>query len=116
MPPDQRNPKFLWDMLEAARTVQVFVKDRTRVEYQDDLMLRLAIERAVEIVGEACRGVSREFRVAHPEVPWQKITTTRNILAHEYGGIDNDVMWRIATIHLPELILLLEPLIPTLES
>ena len=111
MPRDMDDGALLLDMLEAAREVGGYVTGRTREEYETDGMLRRSVERVVEIIGEAARGVSATFRTAHPEVPWQQISATRHILAHEYGRIDNEIMWRIVTVHVPELIRLLSPLI-----
>lgn len=66
-------------------------------------MLRSAVERQIEIIGEAARRVSDDFRVAHPEIAWRPIIAQRHILAHEYGEIEDDLIWRVATIHVPEL-------------
>jgi uncharacterized protein with HEPN domain len=64
------------------------------------------------VIGEACRGISGSLRIAHPEIPWQKISATRYVLAHDYDFVDDDVVWRIATIYVPDLIMQLRPLIP----
>lgn len=73
--------------------------------------MRLLLERRVEIIGEAARHVSEDFRTAHPEIPWRKIVAQRNILAHEYGDIDDEIMWDVATISMPALLRMLEPLV-----
>ncbi len=75
-------------------------------------MLRDAVERRVEIMGEAARGVSKSLQEAHPEIPWRKIMGTRHILAHEYGEVDQNIMWRIATQHIPEALDHLRKLVP----
>jgi uncharacterized protein with HEPN domain len=67
---------------------------------------------AVEIIGEAARRVSQEFKQQHPEIPWARIVAQRNVLAHEYGEVDPTRMWRLVVEHLPELIEQLEPLVP----
>lgn len=99
-------------MLHAAREVQEFVAGQTWENYLSDKKLRRAVERSVEIIGEACRRVSREFRDAHPDIPWVKIAGQRHRLAHEYDKIEDSTIWRVATVHVPELIRLLTPLIP----
>jgi len=76
--------------------------------------LRLATERRLEIIGEAARNVSRGVQDQHPEVRWQKIVALRHILAHEYGEIRREVIYGIATVHVPELVALLPPLLPPL--
>jgi uncharacterized protein with HEPN domain len=81
---------YLWDMLTAARAVVSFVQGRTLEDYLGDLLLRSAVERQVEIIGEAARRVSREFQDAHPEFPggqfrhsgtfWRTITVKSNMI------------------------------------
>jgi uncharacterized protein with HEPN domain len=75
-------------------------------------LLRHAVERNIEIIGEAARRVSPRFRDAHPEIPWRPIMATRHILAHEYDEVDNTIVWRIATQHIPPLLTHLKNLIP----
>ena len=50
----------------------------------------------------------------HPEIPWQSIIAQRHVLAHEYGDIRQDLIWRVATEHIPILIAQLEALLPPL--
>ena len=102
----------LWDMLTAARAIESFVRGRSYDDYGADLMLRSAVERQIEIIGEAARRVSSEFQTAHPEIPWRPIQAQRHVLAHEYGEIKHDRIWRVAEQHVPELIELLESLVP----
>jgi uncharacterized protein with HEPN domain len=66
----------------------------------------------VEIIGEAARGLSDVFKNAHPQIPWRAIMAQRHRLVHEYGEIDNALMWRVATHHVPQLIQQIEPLVP----
>jgi uncharacterized protein with HEPN domain len=103
-------------MLQAARELQSFVKGRLRDDLDEDRMFRLAAERAIEIIGVAASRVSEDFRTAHPEVPWQGVIGQRNVIAHEYGEIIVDRLWVVATQHIPELIALLEPLIPPVQQ
>jgi len=68
MQPDQRDAGYLWDMLDAARAVSEFVAGRSLEDYLADRMLRGAVERHVEIIGEAARNVSQALRDAHAEM------------------------------------------------
>ncbi len=63
-----------------------------------------ATERCLEIVGEAARAMSDEFRSAHPGVPWTKVIGLRTRLAHHYHRIDPEMVWVIASVELPALI------------
>jgi len=112
MAADKDDTAYLWDMLAAARAVEGFVRDRDFDGYLPDLMLRSAVERQIEIIGEAARCVSKEFQAAHPDIPWRPMQAQRHVLAHEYGEIKHDRIWRVATVPIPELIARLEPLVP----
>lgn len=109
----ERDTARLRDMLTYARKAVQFVDGRTVQELQRDLMLSLAVERAVEIVGEAAKSVSEQTRMAHPEIPWRDLIRTRDFLAHAYFKLDHTILWNIATKNLPELIATLAPLLET---
>jgi len=109
---EDRDPAYLWDMLEHARLVAEFVHSLSFDAYQKDRIRQLALERALEIIGEAARRVSEPFRQAHPEIPWSRIIANRNVLAHEYDEIYQELLWKTATEHIPALIGMLEPLVP----
>ena len=114
MPADARDAAHLWDMLDAAREAVGYVGGLTFSAFERDRRTRRAVERCVEIVGEAARKVSRDFEAEHPEVPWQKIVAMRHVLAHEYGEVQDEILWRVATVHLPALVAQIEPLVPEL--
>ncbi len=109
---EEKDAGYLWDILDSARTIFDFVSDVNFVQYMEDRKLQLAVERAIEIIGEAARRVSEVFRTVHPEIPWQNMIAQRNVLAHEYGEIKQELIWKVATKRIPELIAALEPLIP----
>ncbi len=113
MQPDQRDAAYLWDMLEAARRAVEFTRGGTLDGYLKNRMLQYAVERAIEIVGEAANRVSAGFREAHPEVPWRKIVAQRNVLVHEYGDIEPTLIWDLVQTYLPALIVRLEGLVPS---
>ena len=112
MPPEKGDAAYLWDMLDAARAVRDFITGRSFQEYLRDQMLRRAVERSLEIIGEAAGRVSDTLRNAHPEIPWRRIIGQRYVIAHEYGELEDELIWRAATLHVPELIEMLEPLVP----
>jgi uncharacterized protein with HEPN domain len=98
-----------WKQLGKSREFSTGV---TVDQYRERLILRRAVERSLEIIGEAARGVSDRFKAEHPEIPWRAITAQRHILAHEYGEIDDERIWRVAITHIPELVRQLQPLVP----
>ncbi len=116
MPHEQADLAFLWDMLDAAKAIQEFRAGKTFHHYLNERMLRGAIERHLEIIGEAANRVSKEFQEAHPEIPWRQIIAQRHVLVHEYGEIKHELVWKVANIHIPELVRSLEKLIPSLQN
>lgn len=112
MPRDKDDAAYLHDIVQAAEAVTRYLLGKTREHFRGDEILRGAVERKVEIIGEAARRVSRHFQESHPQIPWQKIVATRHVLAHDYGEVNEDVVWRIASVYVPELVEMLRPLIP----
>ncbi|MCC6321858.1 MAG: DUF86 domain-containing protein [Phycisphaerales bacterium] len=103
MPLDQADVKYLWDMLDAARRVVRYTHGFDEAAFRGDDKTQAAVERRVEVIGEAARRVSQTTRSTMPQLAWGAIVGTRHILAHEYGEIDQAQMWRIATVHVPAL-------------
>lgn len=60
--------------------------------------------------------VSKEFQDVHPDIPWRPIQAQRHVLAHEYGEIKHDRLWRVAVVHIPALIGMPTPLVPELPQ
>lgn len=112
MPPSDRDAACLSDMLDAAKTISDYTRGISLGAYIGDRKLQLAIERLVEIIGEAARGVSDELKSQHPEIPWRGIIAQRHVLAHDYGAIKQERIWLVATQRVPELIQQLKPLLP----
>ncbi|HYX25015.1 MAG TPA: DUF86 domain-containing protein [Thermoanaerobaculia bacterium] len=112
MQPEQRDASYLWDMLQAARQAIGFTRDVTFAAYSQNPMLYLAVERAIQIIGEAANRVSPPFQQAHPEIPWRKIVAQRNVLVHEYGDVDPALIWDLVQEYLPLLVAQLEDLVP----
>ena len=112
MSPEEKDPASLWDMLDSARRIQSYVAGKDLKRYMEDDLLRSAVERRLEILGEAARRVSEGCVKAHPEIPWGRIVGLRNVLSHRYGEISNQRIWRVATVDVPELIAKLAPIVP----
>lgn len=112
MPLEPRDAAYLWDIIETAKAVSEFTAGVKPHEYLADRKLQMAVERAVEIVGEAARRVSDSFKADHPEIPWRQIVAQRHVIAHEYGEIKQERLWLVATRDVPVLVGQLEPLLP----
>jgi uncharacterized protein with HEPN domain len=116
MLPEERDPAYLWDMLEAVREMDDMLKDHDMAAFLANRVLLRATERGIEIIGAAARRVSKAYTVAHPEMPWRNIIGQRNILAHEYGQIDHELLYKTALEDIPRLIDQIEALLPPLEA
>ena len=108
---EERDKAHLADMLAAARDARVLAGGLSYDSLMADMRTRLALERALEIIGEAARRVSSATRNANPQIPWTGIIGTRNALAHQYGAIDYRRLHATATEGVPRLIEGLERLL-----
>ena len=97
MPMAEDDPAYLWDMLEAASQIALFTKGVSFSKYSRNRLIQSAVERQLEILGEAARRVTVSFQDEHPEIPWRSIIGLRNLLAHEYGEIKAEQIWIVAT-------------------
>ncbi len=84
--------------------------DRGREAIEADPVLWMALERAVEVAGEAASQLGEETKAEYPEVPWRELIATRVILAHAYHRVDLDLLWDIAADDLPRLARALGPI------
>jgi len=99
-------------ILDAAREAVRFVQRRLKTDLDTDRQLNLSLVRLLEVIGEAARGISTEFRQAHSEVAWNKMIGMRDRLIHGYFDINLDVVWQTVTEDLPPLIAQLEKIVP----
>jgi uncharacterized protein with HEPN domain len=96
--------KYLYDIQEAAGLVSQFTKGKEFADYQADSMLRLAVERAFTIIGEALIQLSRiDASVAARITDTRSIVGFRNLLTHAYAQIDDRIVWGIVQSKLPVL-------------
>ena len=92
----------LQDLLDAITQIETYAR-RGRQVFDEDPLIRIWILYHLQIIGEACRGLSEPFRCAHPETPWSEATSLRNVLVHQYFGIDLDAAWAVVEHDLPGL-------------
>lgn len=107
-----RDDAYVLDMLLAARKVLEFTRGVDWPRFERDELVQNAAMRQIQIIGEAASRVSPGYRNEHPEVPWRDIVGMRNRLVHEYFRILPGLVWEVVEKHIPELVRLLEPLVP----
>ncbi len=103
---------LLWDARRAAQLIQSFVDDKTWDDYIGDPMLRSAVERQFEIIGEALNRLARaDADVAGRIEDLPRIVAFRNVLIHGYATIDDSIVWEVASERLAGLVDLLSSLL-----
>jgi len=95
---------YLWDALKAAEAVQSFLRGKTYEAFVEDDLLRSAVERQLEIIGEALSRLAKvDPQIADNVAELRRIIAFRNILVHGYAAIDYATVWRLVEGKLPEL-------------
>jgi uncharacterized protein with HEPN domain len=110
MRPDPR--RYLWDAVRAAELARSFAAGRSFADYQSDAMLRSAVERQFEIVGEALNQLSKvapDIAANIPDLP--RIVAFRNILVHGYATVDHALVWQLLGDDLPSVEKILQSLL-----
>jgi uncharacterized protein with HEPN domain len=109
-------PLLLWDAREAAAAITQFIAGRSWQDYQADFMLRSAVERQFEILGEALnrlRATSPDLAARIPDL--RHAVGLRNLLIHGYAAVDDSSVWRIANEDLPALAAAVRALLQELD-
>jgi len=99
-----RDNRFrLQDILDAIDRISSYVEGMTYEDFLADRKTQDAVTRNVEIIGEAARSLSEQFKQEHSSIPWQDIVDMRNVIVHHYFGILPDVVWDVIENELPTL-------------
>ena len=94
----------LEDVREAMEFAVGFAEGMSLEEFEGDARTAFAVERALEIVGEAAKNVPRELRDRHPGLPWRRMAGMRDRLVHGYARVDRAIVHRTATELIPALL------------
>lgn len=100
----QRNKAYLLDAIVFCRSILEFSLDITREDFLQDLKTQRAILYDIIALGEAIKRLSPEFRCQHTQLPYDDIRGLRNRAAHEYDGLDLEVVWEVITNNVPNLL------------
>lgn len=86
---------FLTDMIQFCGQIQSYVEGLDYQQFIDSELNYDATVRKVELLGEAARNIPEDVRQLAPDIDWPKIVSIRNILAHAYFAVDNEILWDI---------------------
>ncbi|MBI5525030.1 MAG: DUF86 domain-containing protein [Deltaproteobacteria bacterium] len=92
----------LRDILESIERIERYT-EQGRGAFDRDELIQIWVVHHIQIIGEAAARVSENFKVTHPGVPWAQVVAMRNVLVHQYFGIDPDEVWAAVERDLPEL-------------
>lgn len=103
MKPDLGDRARLLHMLEAIGHIESFLTGYNFNDFEQSVLHRSAVERQLEIIGEAATTIFEGVKVTHPEVDWQPIKRFRNVIVHEYFGVSRQIVWGVVQKELPIL-------------
>ena len=93
---------YLEDMLTSMLRIEEYIGEMEFGAFKMNYMIVDAVVRNFEIIGEASKKVPAEIQKKHPQIPWKKMYGLRNLIAHEYFGLDYEMIWEIAKNNLPQ--------------
>jgi uncharacterized protein with HEPN domain len=109
---DDVQEALLRDLLDSARAIQGYLARLNREAFLADPEKQDAVLRRFEIVGEVAGRISPQTQALFPQVPFRAMRGMRNIIIHDYGEVDLELVWKTAKNDIPALILLLEAKLP----
>lgn len=88
---------FLGHILQCIEQIEEYTQNIDEATFFASGLVQDAVERRLEIVGEAAKNVPQDFKDVHPEIPWAQMAAMRNLLIHEYFGVNPKVVWQVVT-------------------
>ncbi len=93
---------FIEDIQGAIDKIECYIEDVTYEAFVKNEMVIDAVLRNLEVIGEASRNIPEDVREKYPDISWKRMIGLRNIVIHEYFGVDLGIIWEIITKNLPE--------------
>ena len=94
---------YLIHIMECLQRVEDYTRDYNLDRFIDSHLIQDAVIRNLQVMAESTQRLSEALKEAHPEVDWYKIAGFRNILVHDYLGVDLDIVWQVIVKDLPGL-------------
>ena len=94
---------FVEHVMESIEKIEEYIGGMGKEEFLGDSRTQDAVMRRLEIMGEAVKNIPSEFRDEYPKIPWKQIAGMRDVLIHEYFGVNLERVWKTLKTDLPEL-------------
>ena len=91
----------LLHILDAIKEIETYIAECTFDDFSSNSMMKYAVVKQLEIIGESARSISKDIKSQYSDIDWKAIIAMRNILVHEYFGINERVVWQTAKNDLP---------------
>ena len=94
---------LLFDILDSIEKIEKYTKKISKRKFFDDLQIQDAVVRRIGIIGEAVKNLPAFFRNKYSGIPWKEMAGTRDVIIHDYSGVDVDLIWEIIDKNIPQL-------------
>jgi uncharacterized protein with HEPN domain len=112
----RRDRLFLLDIVNACRKIERFIDGKTFQDFSQDEILFDATVRNLQNIGEAVRCIPEETRALRPDIEWTRIVGLRHLLVHQYFGVDEEIVWDLASNKCPALVVAAEDMLSRLPE
>lgn len=94
---------YIEHIIHSIERIQSYIIGLDQIAFTNNLVTQDAVVRQLEIIGEATKRVSKEFRSKHPDIPWSDMSGMRDVLIHDYIDVDFNIVWKTASESIPNL-------------
>ena len=94
---------FLTHFLDSINLVEKYLKGKSKLDFLNSKQLQDSVIRRIEIIGEAIKNIPNDIKENYSQIPWKEITGMRDILIHQYFGVDLDLTWQVIEKDFPRL-------------